>query len=82
MLTRESSVRVSNVAIKPWDEETQEMQAKRESRLSKLRVMLLGMALVAIAAIGFYAIPGMIDEKATGSRWVNSIYCAVMTLTT
>lgn len=51
-------------------------------RLSSSRVMMLGAALVAVATVGFYFIPGMIDSKATGSHIVNSIYCAVMTLTT
>jgi hypothetical protein len=82
MLKREASVRVSNVAIKPMKEETEKNKVKREQRLSKLRVAILGASLVTVSAIGFYTIPGMIDEKATGSKLVNSIYCAVMTLTT
>lgn len=51
-------------------------------RVSSSRVIMLGAAIVAVAAVGFYYIPGMIDSKATGSHIVNSVYCAVMTLTT
>lgn len=50
--------------------------------LSSSRVFLLGAVIVLFATIGFYSIPGMIDEKASGSHFVNSVYCAVMTLTT
>lgn len=75
-------MRVSNVAIKPTVEETEERKVKRVERLSKLRIMVLGVALIAAATIGFYYIPGMIDKEATGSHLVNSFYCAVMTLTT
>lgn len=56
--------------------------AKTTDRVSSRRVVMLGTVLVAVATIGFYTIPGMIDAKANGSHLVNSIYCAVMTLTT
>jgi hypothetical protein len=55
---------------------------KKRGRLSSPRVILLGAAIVLLCTLGFYALPGMIDEKATGSHLVNSLYCAVMTLTT
>lgn len=50
--------------------------------LSTVRVLLLGVMLVATGALGFYNLPGMIKIDADGSRLVNSIYCSVMTLTT
>ena len=77
----ESAVSVTNVSIKPTATE-EEKQPNKAGRLSSRRVVLLGIALIAIATLGFYTIPGMIDDKAAGSRLVNSIYCAVMTLTT
>jgi hypothetical protein len=53
-----------------------------EGKISSYRVILLGAALVGVGAIGFHAIPGMISDDATGSRWVNAVYCSVITLTT
>lgn len=50
--------------------------------ISPLRVMMLGMLLLAIGASGFYLLPGMISDDASGSRIVNSFYCSTMTLTT
>jgi hypothetical protein len=50
--------------------------------LSPDRVVLLGAGIVGFGMIGFYSIPGLIKEDATGSGLVNSFYCAVMTLTT
>jgi thiazole synthase ThiGH ThiG subunit len=55
---------------------------KKKGRLSSPRVIVLGAAIVVLCTLGFYFLPGMIDEKATGSHLVNSLYCAVMTLTT
>jgi len=80
MTMGESAVDVTSVAIQQTTEETQE--TTKAGRLSSRRVVLLGAAIVMFATIGFYFIPGMIDEKATGSHLVNSIYCAVITLTT
>ena len=51
-------------------------------KLSSTRVTLLGLFLVALGAVGFHEIPGMIAEGAEGSKLVNSFYCSVMTLTT
>jgi len=50
--------------------------------ISPFRVMALGLFLLTIGAVGFYYLPGMIADDASGSRFVNSIYCAAMTLTT
>jgi thiazole synthase ThiGH ThiG subunit len=55
---------------------------KKKGRLSSPRVILLGAAILLFCTVGFYALPGMIDENATGSHLVNSLCCAVMTLTT
>jgi hypothetical protein len=57
-------------------------KVNKKGRLSSKRIILLGAALVILSTLVFYALPGMIDEKATGSHLVNSFYCAVMTLTT
>jgi hypothetical protein len=57
-------------------------KVNKKGRLSSSRIILLGTALVMVCTLGFYTLPGMIDEKATGSHLVNSFYCAVMTLTT
>lgn len=51
-------------------------------QLSSTRVVLLGCLLVAVGAVGFHQIPGMIAEGAEGSKLVNAFYCSVMTLTT
>lgn len=53
-----------------------------EAAISSIRVVLLGILLLAIGAVGFYNLPGMIVTNAKGSKIVNSIYCSVITLTT
>jgi hypothetical protein len=53
-----------------------------EPVLSPDRVMLLGAGIIGFGMIGFYSIPGLIKDDATGSAFVNSFYCAVVTLTT
>ena len=50
--------------------------------LSSGRVVMLGIFLLTVGAMGFYYIPGMISTNAKGSKVVNSIYCSVITLTT
>lgn len=50
--------------------------------LSSVRVVILGLLLLIIGAVGFYYLPGMIASNAKGSKVVNSIYCSVITLTT
>jgi hypothetical protein len=64
------------------EQEAAKMPKLNKGRLSSPRIILLGTALVLFGTLGFYTLPGMIDEKATGSHFVNSFYCAVMTLTT
>lgn len=51
-------------------------------KISAVRVNLLGIALVVLGAIGFHEIPGMIADDAEGTRLVNAVYCAIITLTT
>lgn len=53
-----------------------------EPVLSPDRVLLMGAGIIGIGMIGFYSIPGLMKDNATGSGLVNSFYCAVMTLTT
>ena len=53
-----------------------------ETKISAARVGGVGLTLVCGGAIGFHEIPGMISEDAEGSKIVNAVYCAVMTLTT
>ena len=50
--------------------------------LSSVRVVMLGLLLLIIGAVGFYYLPGMISSNAKGSKVVNSIYCSAITLTT
>ena len=50
--------------------------------LSSVRVVILGVLLLTIGTIGFYYLPGMIAIDAKGSKFVNSFYCSVITLTT
>jgi hypothetical protein len=50
--------------------------------ISPLRVTMLGLILLTVGAFGFYYLPGMISEGASGSRIVNSFYCSAITLTT
>lgn len=50
--------------------------------LVPLRVFLLGAALLTTGTMGFYLIPGMINEDASGLRIVNAFYCSAVTLTT
>ena len=51
-------------------------------KVSSLRVLALGVALLVLGTIGFFQIPGMISDEAEGTKWINAFYCAVMTLTT
>jgi hypothetical protein len=53
-----------------------------DGTISSVRVVILGVMLLTIGAIGFYNLPGMISTDAKGSRLVNSIYCSTITLTT
>lgn len=46
------------------------------------RLVLLGGLLIAIGAIGFHEVPGMISPEAEGNHLVNAFYCSVVTLTT
>lgn len=46
------------------------------------RLVILGGLLIAIGAIGFHELPGMISPDAEGNHLVNAVYCSVMTLTT
>lgn len=52
--------------------------------LSTARVMLVGVALLAVGTMGFYNIPGLVNKEGdtSSSHLVNSFYCATMTLTT
>ena len=52
------------------------------SKLSTPRVAAMAIGIVTAGALGFYYLPGMISEDATGSRVVNAIYCSCITLTT
>jgi hypothetical protein len=52
------------------------------SKLSITRVVGLGVALVGFGTIGFHEIPGMIADDASGNKWINAVYCSVITLTT
>jgi hypothetical protein len=58
------------------------MKTEEKRVLSPVRILLLGASLLGIGALGFYNLPGMIVEGAKGSRAVNAIYCATITLTT
>ncbi|CAB9510961.1 Ion channel [Seminavis robusta] len=51
-------------------------------KVSTARVVALGVTLVCVGALGFHHIPGMIAEDAGGTKWVNAVYCSIMTLTT
>lgn len=53
-----------------------------DATISSVRVVLLGILLLVIGAMGFYYLPGMVATNAKGSKLVNSIYCSVITLTT
>lgn len=55
---------------------------KKKQELSPLRVLVLGASLLGVGAMGFYNLPGMIAKDAEGSRAVNAVYCAAITLTT
>ena len=62
--------------------------------LSTARVLLLGLALLSVATLGFYAIPGLVTvdnddgiAKETSTtihmpHLINAFYCAAITLTT
>ena len=50
--------------------------------LSPYRLLVVAVALLVIGTTGFYSIDGMIDKDASGSRLINSFYCATITLTT
>jgi hypothetical protein len=63
-------------------EEDDDDTAVEEEVLSVVRVVLLGLWLLGIGALGFYHLPGMIKDGAPGSRTVNAIYCSAITLAT
>lgn len=52
--------------------------------LSTARVLIVGATLLTFGTIGFYYIPGMINEEvdSPGSHLINAFYCAAITLTT
>ena len=64
--------------------------------LSTARVLLLGLALLSVATLGFYAIPGLVtvdNDNGDGiakeasttihmPHLINAFYCAAITLTT
>lgn len=58
------------------------MEEKQVLSPVRVRILLLGVSLLGIGALGFYNLPGMIVEGARGSRAVNAVYCATITLTT
>jgi len=47
-----------------------------------VKTFALGMALVALGAVGFHELDGMVAADAGGDPWVNAVYCSVITLTT
>ena len=53
-----------------------------DQTLSSSRVILVGMGLVGAGMLGFYYIPGLLDQDAKGDRLVNAFYCSAITLTT
>ena len=57
-------------------------KSKIRKVVSTERVGLLGAGLVGVGMLGFYTLPGMIADEATGSKFINSFYCSVITLTT
>lgn len=52
------------------------------SVVSTSRVALLGLILILVGMVGFYSIPGLINQDASGSKVINAFYCSVITLTT
>jgi ABC-type spermidine/putrescine transport system permease subunit I len=52
--------------------------------LSTGRVLLLGVALLAVGTLGFYSVPGLLEgaDRWSISRLVDAFYCSTMTLTT
>mmetsp|Transcript_2720 Transcript_2720/g.3854 ORF Transcript_2720/g.3854 Transcript_2720/m.3854 type:complete len:260 (+) Transcript_2720:355-1134(+) len=62
------------------------MSELKEQELSTVRVMLCGLGLILWGALGFHAIDNMMDESLLDpeitSRWINCVYCSIMTLTT
>jgi hypothetical protein len=50
--------------------------------LSWIRVMALGMCLLGTGTVSFRYLPGLLNDSAPGSPWVNAFYCSAITLTT
>jgi hypothetical protein len=56
---------------------------KEELRpLSWVRVLALGAGLLGTGTVCFRYLPGLLNESAPGSPWVNAFYCSAITLTT
>ena len=52
------------------------------TEVSEYRLITLALLLLTVGTAGFYHIPGLLQEDASGSKIVNAFYCTVMTLTT
>jgi hypothetical protein len=60
-----------------------EYPPKEELRpLSWIRVLALGACLLGTGTVSFRYLPGLLNESAPGSPWVNAFYCSAITLTT
>jgi hypothetical protein len=50
--------------------------------LSWVRVLALGVCLLGTGTVSFRYLPGLLNDSAPGSPWVNAFYCSAITLTT
>lgn len=58
-------------------------QQEEELRpLSWVRVLALGACLLGTGTVSFRYLPGLLNDSAPGSPWVNAFYCSAITLTT
>lgn len=55
---------------------------RQRKEISPDRVAILGAMLVFGGMAGFWGIPGLIAQDASGSKVINAFYCSVITLTT
>lgn len=55
---------------------------QEEHSLSWVRVLALGASLLGTGTVSFRYLPGLLNDSAPGSPWVNAFYCSAITLTT
>ena len=60
-----------------------QLHTEQSNAMKTTNTLALGVALVFAGAVGFHELPGMISaESPSANKWIDSLYCSVITLTT